>query len=170
MSLLALVVILSLVSLLTPMEAHRLGRWMSTILAIILVATLLLFVAENFIIPVAIIVILAICINICSTLFGNVVYVRPVIANRRFENIFAWYALASGIIITYLIHLPCESVLENIDRLPLNATREDIHRAIMDANDGLSAYEDQCINLWWRSAIFLTLLGGVLRIFQQRFL
>lgn len=90
--------------------------------------------------------------------------------NRRFDNIFAWYALLSGVLVSYLIHLPCESVMENIDRLRLNATIGDIHRAHLDANDGSSYYEDQCIHLWWRSAIFFMLFGGVLRIYQQRVL
>mgnify|MGYP001338334063 FL=1 len=83
------------------------------------------------------------------------------------RNLYPLFVVMSGIIVSYLLTMPCETFIEECRRLGDNVTTEDaleIYNQIM--TDG-SSYDQNCLTLWWKALFLFTLLSCFIRQYHQ---
>ena len=83
------------------------------------------------------------------------------------RNLYPLFVVMSGIIVSYLLTMPCETFTEECRRLGNNVTTEDVHEIYRQIMTDGSSYDQNCLTIWWKALILFTLLSCFIRQYHQ---
>ena len=86
----------------------------------------------------------------------------PTLGQFQNSNIYGLYIMFTGLMVTYLLSMPCPECQEQVSRLALNATKREIMQVLDDCAHSSSPYERSCTTIWFKVWLFLTVLPIVL--------